>query len=137
MLASPKSQALTDNFGGQWLQFRGLDTVQPDATVYESYDAALRLSMQKETALFFDYVMRQDRSVMDFLDADYTFVNDRLARLYDIPGISGDEFRKVSLADTPRRGILSQASVLTLTSNPNRTSPGQAQANGFLENLLR
>jgi hypothetical protein len=135
MLASPKSAALVENFGGQWLQFRGLDSVSPDSSVYKNYDAALRQSMREETSRFFDYVMRQDRTVIDFLDGDYTFVNGRLAQLYGIDGVSGDDFQKVSLDGTQRRGILTQASVLTLTSNPNRTSPVK-RGKWVLENLL-
>ena len=135
MLTSPKSQALVDNFGGQWLQFRGLETAQPDATIFTSYDAQLRLSMQAETRKFFEYVLREDRSVMDFLDGDYTFVNRRLADLYGIKGVEGDDFQKVSLEGLPRRGVLTQASVLTLTSNPNRTSPVK-RGKWVLENIL-
>ena len=135
MLASPKSAALVENFGGQWLQFRGLDSVQPDASVYTHYDAALRQSMREETSRFFDYVLRNDRSVIDFLDGDYTFVNSKLATLYGIDNVTGDDFQKVSLAGTQRRGILTQASVLTLTSNPNRTSPVK-RGKWVLENLL-
>jgi mono/diheme cytochrome c family protein len=135
MLASPKSQALVDNFGGQWLQFRGLETAQPDSTIFTNYDAALRLSMQGETQAFFTYILRQDRPVLDFLDADYTFVNSKLAKLYGIDGITGDDFQKVSLQGTPRRGVLTQASVLTLTSNPTRTSPVK-RGKWILENIL-
>jgi hypothetical protein len=135
LLASPKAQSMVTNFAGQWLQFRGLDTVAPDKTIYDNYDPYLRSAMQKETELFFEYIMLQDRSVMDFINADYTFVNARLATHYSIPNITGDEFRKVSLDGLPRRGILTQASVLTLTSNPSRTSPVK-RGKWVLENVL-
>jgi hypothetical protein len=135
MLADPKSRALVDNFAGQWLQIRSLETFQPDKKLFPEYDAALRTSMQRETELFFEYVMREDRSVFDFLTGDYTFVNSRLAKLYGLPEVNGDDFQKVSLAGTPRRGVLTQASVLTLTSNPTRTSPVK-RGKWVLENIL-
>ncbi|HWA08397.1 MAG TPA: DUF1592 domain-containing protein [Opitutaceae bacterium] len=135
MLASPKAHALVDNFAGQWLQIRSLDTAQPDKSLFPDYDLGLRTAMQKETELFFENVMRQDRPVFDFLTADYTFVNGRLAKFYGLPGVTGEDFQKVSLADTPRRGVLTQASVLTLTSNPTRTSPVK-RGKWVLENLL-
>jgi len=123
MLASPKAQALVDNFSGQWLQTRNLDYVAPDKTLFPEYDANLREAMRTETRMFFSSVMREDNSVMDFLDGDYTYVNQRLADFYGIKGITGDQFQRVSLDGLPRRGILTQASVLTITSNPTRTSP--------------
>jgi mono/diheme cytochrome c family protein len=135
MLASPKARALVDNFAGQWLQIRSLETFQPDKKLFPDYDPALRTAMQRETELFFERVMREDRSVFDFLTGDYTFVNARLAKLYGLPGVNGDEFQLVSLAGTPRRGVLTQASILTLTSNPTRTSPVK-RGKWVLENLL-
>lgn len=135
MLASPKSQALVENFAGQWLQVRSLETFSPDKELFPEYDTVLRNAMQRETELFFDYVMREDRSLFDFLTGDYTFVNARLAKLYDLPGVTGEDFQKVSLAGTPRRGVLTQASVLTLTSNPTRTSPVK-RGKWVLDNLL-
>jgi hypothetical protein len=135
MLASPKAQALVDNFAGQWLQIRSLETFQPDKKMFPEYDATLRAAMQKETELFFSNVMREDRSVFDFLTGDYTFVNSRLAKLYGLPDVNGEEFQRVSLAGTPRRGVLTQGSVLTLTSNPNRTSPVK-RGKWVLENIL-
>ncbi len=135
MLASPKARALVDNFAGQWLQFRSLETFQPDKKLFPDYDPALRIAMQRETELFFENVMREDRSVFDFLTGDYTFVNARLAKFYGLPGVTGEEFQKVSLAGTPRRGVLTQASVLTLTSNPTRTSPVK-RGKWVLENIL-
>jgi mono/diheme cytochrome c family protein len=135
MLASPKATALVDNFAGQWLQIRSLENFQPDRRMFPEFDPALRSAMQRETELFFENVMREDRSVFDFLTGDYTFVNSRLARFYGYPGINTDDFQRVSLVGTPRRGVLTHASVLTLTSNPNRTSPVK-RGLFVLENLL-
>jgi mono/diheme cytochrome c family protein len=135
MLASPKAQALVDDFSGQWLQTRNLDLVAPDQMEFPDYDANLREAMRTETQMFFGSVMREDRSVIDFLTGDYTFVNQRLAEFYGIKGITGDQFHRVSLEGTHRRGILTQASVLTITSNPTRTSPVK-RGKWVLENLL-
>ncbi len=135
MLASPKARALVDNFAGQWLQFRSLQNFQPDKTLFPGFDPPLREAMQHETERFFEQVMRDDRSVFDFLTGDYTFVNGRLAKFYGLPGVVGEEFQRVSLAGTPRRGVLTQGSVLTLTSNPTRTSPVK-RGKWVLENLL-
>ena len=123
MLADPKAQALVENFAGQWLQIRNLSLVSPDRKQFKEFNAELRRAMKQETELFFESVMREDRSVLDLLDADYTFLNERLAKHYGIEGVSGDEFRRVPLADRRRGGVLTQASVLTITSNPTRTSP--------------
>ncbi len=135
MLADPKAHALVDNFAGQWLQLRDVAKVNPDADLFPDFDAELRDAMERETELFFESVLRDDRSVFDFLDADYTFANERLARHYGIPGVRGSEFRRVSLAGTPRRGVLTQASILTITSNPTRTSPVK-RGKWILENIL-
>jgi hypothetical protein len=135
MLADPKSQALVENFAGQWLQLRNLATAAPDRGVYPDFDDALRRAMGTETELFFAEIMREDRSVLDFLDADFTFVNERLARHYGIEGVQGSEFRRVSLDPARRGGVLGQASVLTVTSNPTRTSPVK-RGKWVLENLL-
>ena len=135
MLASPKADALVENFAGQWLQIRSLDSVQPDKKMFPEYDPALATAMHRETELFFENVMRKDSSVFDFLTGDYTFVNARLAKFYGLPEVKGDEFERVSLTDTPRRGVLTQASVLSLTSNPTRTSPVK-RGKWVLENLL-
>ncbi|HEY0863834.1 MAG TPA: DUF1592 domain-containing protein [Lacunisphaera sp.] len=135
LLASPKSRALVENFAGQWLQTRSLETFAPDKQLFPEYDPVLRAAMQRETELFFEHVMRADRSLFDFLTGDYTFVNGRLAKLYGLPGVTGDDFQQVSLAATPRRGVLTHASVLTLTSNPNRTSPVK-RGKWVLDNLL-
>jgi mono/diheme cytochrome c family protein len=135
MLASPKSKAFVENFAGQWLQFRNLDAAHPDDKKFAAYDDKLRDAMKRETQLFFESIVREDSSLMDVLTADYTFLNARLAKHYGIPDVSGDEFRKVSLAGTKRRGVLTQGSVLTLTSNPTRTSPVK-RGKWVLESLL-
>ena len=135
LLASPKAHALVENFAGQWLQIRSLETFAPDRKLFPEFDPVLRSAMQRETELFFEHVMREDRSVFDFLTGDYTFVNGRLAKFYGIPGVTGDEFQKGSLVGTPRRGVLTHAGVLTLTSNPTRTSPVK-RGKWVLENLL-
>ncbi|MCI0743885.1 MAG: DUF1592 domain-containing protein [Verrucomicrobia subdivision 3 bacterium] len=135
MLRDPKSRALVDNFAGQWLQFRNLTAIQPDERTFPKFDEPLREAMRRETELFFENIMREDRSVLDFLSADYTFVNDRLARHYGIENIEGADFQPVSLRSTPRRGVLTQASVLAVTSNPTRTSPVK-RGKWVLDNLL-
>jgi hypothetical protein len=135
MLKDAKARALVDNFAGQWLQIRNLKSFQPDKTEFPDFDEPLRSAMQKETELFFEAIIREDRSILDFLDGDYTFVNERLARHYGIAGVRGEAFQKVSLQGTPRSGILSHASVLTITSNPTRTSPVK-RGKWVLENLL-
>ncbi len=135
MLADPKSRALVDNFAGQWLQLRNLTTATPDAGVYPGFDDALRAAMRTETEMFFETILREDRSVLEFLDADFTFVNGRLAKHYGIDDIEGDEFRRVPLDQARRGGVLGHASVLTVTSNPTRTSPVK-RGKWVLENLL-
>jgi mono/diheme cytochrome c family protein len=135
LLADPKSQALAENFAGQWLRTRGLRDHQPDPALFPDFDDALRSAMLRETELFFDAVVREDRSVLDFLAADFTFVNERLARHYGLGEVRGPEFRKVSLVGTPRRGVLTHASVLTVTSNPTRTSPVK-RGRWVLDNIL-
>ena len=135
MLRDPKSQALVDNFAGQWLQLRNLRTVNPDRGTYPNFDEALREAMIRETELFFAAVMRGDLSLLDFLDADFTYVNERLARHYGIPGVKGEQFRRVKLKDRQRGGLVTQASILTVTSNPTRTSPVK-RGKWVLEQLL-
>ncbi|MGL4464277.1 MAG: DUF1592 domain-containing protein, partial [Planctomycetia bacterium] len=135
MLASPKSMALVENFLTQWLQIRNLATAMPNRRRFTDWDEPLRQAMAKETELFFRAVMKEDRSVLDLLAGDYTFVNERLAKHYGLSGVRGGEFQKVSLKDTPRAGILTQASVLTVTSNPTRTSPVK-RGKWVLEQLL-
>jgi hypothetical protein len=135
MLRDPRSHALAENFAGQWLQTRALKDCTPDPGTYPDFDESLRAAMLRETELFFDAIVREDRSVLEFLDADSTFVNERLARHYGIPGVPGNEFRRVSLAGIARAGILTQASVLTVTSNPTRTSPVK-RGKWILDNIL-
>ena len=135
MLKNPKSHALVDNFAGQWLQIRSLASLTPDKKTFPDFDEDLRLAMEKETEMFFENVMQEDRSIMDFLNADYTFVNKRLARHYGLEGVTGNEFQRVSLKGTQRGGVLTHASVLTLTSNPTRTSPVK-RGKWILENIL-
>lgn len=135
MLQDPKANALVENFAGQWLMLRTLATLNPDRGTYRNYDVPLRDAMIKETELYFEHVMREDRSVLEFLDSNYTFVNERLARHYGINGVSGSQFKKVTLTDANRGGIVTQASVLTVTSNPTRTSPVK-RGKWILENIL-
>lgn len=123
MLRDPKAAALTENFAGQWLQLRNLNNSTPDPKRFPTFDEPLRQAMKKETELFFQEMLQKDHKISEFLDADFTFVNDRLAKHYGIKEVKGPEFRRVSLKETPRRGILTQGSILTLTSNPTRTSP--------------
>jgi hypothetical protein len=135
MLSDPKSRALAENFAAQWLQTRALDEVARDPARFPGFDANLVRAMRTETELFFDHVVRDDRDVLELLTGDYTFVNERLARHYRIAGVDGQEFRQVSLAGTGRAGVLTHASVLTVTSGPTRTSPVK-RGKWVLENLL-
>jgi mono/diheme cytochrome c family protein len=135
MLTDPRSRALVDNFAGQWLQLRSLKDFKPDPDLFPNFDEKLRAAMLKETELFFGSILREDRSILDFLDADYTFVNGRLAKHYGLPGVQGERFRRVSLTATPRGGILTQAAVLAVTSNPTRTSPVK-RGKWILDNIL-
>jgi mono/diheme cytochrome c family protein len=135
MLADAKSKALVEEFGGQWLQFRALESVSPDRDKFPAFDNYLRLSMRNETMLFFEHIVREDRSVLEFLDAKYTYLNERLARHYGVDGVAGPAFRKVDLADGQRGGVLTQASVLTVSSYATRTSP-VLRGKWVLDNLL-
>ncbi len=123
MIADPKSQALVENFASQWLTLRNLAEFEPDPEMFPGFDDALRQDMLRETELFFVTVMREDRSILEFLDADYTFLNARLARHYGLPEPEQEGFTKVPLAGTDRGGVLTHGSILALTSNPTRTSP--------------
>ncbi len=126
MLKDPRAGALVKNFAGQWLQLRSLERITPDSKSFPDFDAELRRSMLRETELFVESVIREDRSVLDFIDGRYTFVNARLAKHYglsDVGGFTGDEFKRIDLDGSQRSGILTQASILTITSNPTRTSP--------------
>jgi hypothetical protein len=123
MLADPRSAGLAVRFAGQWLRLQDLEKVHPDALSYPYYDNRLAESMRRETEMFFQNLVREDRNVLELLTADYTFVNERLARHYGIPGVSGDEFQRVMYPDDRRRGLLGQGAILTLTSHADRTSP--------------
>jgi hypothetical protein len=123
MLSDPRSEALATRFAVQWLRLQDLQKIEPDALAFPYFDESLADAMHRETELVFDHIVREDRSVMEMLTADYTFVNERLARHYGIPNVSGREFRKVSYPDDKRRGVLGHGSVLTMTSHGNRTSP--------------
>jgi hypothetical protein len=135
MLGDPKARSLVEEFGGQWLQFRALESASPDRERFPQFEDYLRLSMKRETELFFENIVREDRSILDFVNADYTFLNERLARHYAIDGVSGPEFRKVALADARRGGVLTQGSILTVSSYATRTSP-VLRGKWILENLL-
>jgi hypothetical protein len=135
MLADPKSRSLVTNFANQWLYLRDLKSANPDITIFPDFDDNLRQGFQRETELLFESVMREDRSVLDLLDADYTFVNERLAKHYGIPNVYGPDFRRVPVPTDARRGLLGQGSLLLVTSNPNRTSP-VIRGKWILENLL-
>ncbi len=136
MLLDPKSEALVENFGGQWLQFRALESAEPDHDRFPEFGEYLRMSMRRETELFLTDVVRNDRSILDILDGKYTFLNERLAQLYGIAGVKGPEFRKVDLSGNAERGgVLGQASVLTVSSYATRTSP-VIRGKWILENIL-
>ncbi len=136
MLADPKSQALVENFAGQWLHLRNVQVHQPSPELLFHFDDNLRKAFEQETELFFESIIREDRSVVDLLDANYTFLNERLAKHYGIEGVYGERFRRVSLAaDSPRGGLLGQGSILMATSYPNRTSP-VIRGKWILENVF-
>ncbi len=136
MLLDPKSRALVENFGGQWLQTRNLASIQPDPVKFPHFGPGLRRDMQLETQFFFQSIIRDDRPITDLLAANYTYLNDRLAKFYGIPGVEGSQFRRVDLPpDSHRGGILTQASVLTVSSYPARTSP-VLRGKWILQNLL-
>jgi hypothetical protein len=135
MLADPRARALVTNFAGQWLYLRDLRNANPDSTEFPDFDDNLRQAFQRETEMLFESILREDRSVLDLLDADYTFVNERLAKHYGIPNVYGPDFRRVPVPSDARRGLLGQGSMLLVTSNANRTSPVQ-RGKWILENLL-
>jgi cytochrome c551/c552 len=136
MLRDPKSLALVENFAGQWLQFKNIDVVRPDLERFPQFDEGLRQAMRRETELFIGNIIRNNGSVLELLDANYTFLNERLARFYGIPGVMGPEFRRVDVSDAKRGGgVLAQASVLTVSSYSTRTSP-VLRGKWILENLL-
>jgi hypothetical protein len=135
MLADPRARALVTNFAGQWLYLRELKNANPDSREFPDFDDNLRQAFQRETEMLFESILREERSVLDLLEADYTFVNGRLARHYGIPNIYGPDFRRVPVPGEGRRGLLGQGSMLLVTSNANRTSPVQ-RGKWILENLL-
>ncbi len=138
LLADPRSQSFVANFGGQWLHIRNLETSSPDPEVFPAFDENLKLAFSRETELFFESILRENRSVLELLDADYTFLNQRLAEHYGIRGVYGSQFRRVALNEQQRAsrgGLLGQGSILTVTSYPNRTSVVQ-RGKWILENLL-
>jgi hypothetical protein len=136
MLRDPKAEALVTNFAGQWLQSRRLDIMQPDPKQFPGWNDQLRESMRQEGLAVFDYIMRENRSLLEFIDAPYAFLNHDLAKLYGIDGVHGENFRRVDLPPgSPRGGVITLASVLTTTSNPDRTSPVK-RGKWILENIL-
>jgi hypothetical protein len=135
MLADSRANTLVSNFVNQWLYLRNMESVLPDPSAFPGFDENLRDALTKETDLFFQSMLREDRSILDLLRADYSFLNERLARHYGISGINGSEFRRVSLTDEARKGLLGKGSILTVTSYPNRTSP-TLRGKWLLENLL-
>ncbi len=135
MLRDPKARSLAENFAGQWLELRKLKALAPDKGYYPAWDEELRNAMAREGEVFFEHVVREDLPITDFIDANYTFVNERLARHYHIEGVSGPEFRLVKLRDSRRGGVITMASTMTITSNPTRTSPVK-RGKWILENIL-
>ena len=136
MLADPRASNLASNFAGQWLLLRNLESVSPDPRLYPDFDDNLRQAFRRETELFFDSVLQEDRSVLAFIDADYTFLNERLAKHYGIPGVYGSRWRRVTLGEDSRRGgLLRQGSILAVTSYATRTSP-VIRGKWVLDNLV-
>jgi mono/diheme cytochrome c family protein len=135
MLADRRAEALVTNFAGQWLHLRNVRTVLPNSDEFPDFDDNLRQSFRRETELLFESVMREDRNVLDLMTADYTFVNERLARHYGIPGVYGSRFRRVPVTDEARQGLLGHGSVLAVTSHAERTSP-VVRGKWILENIL-
>ena len=135
LLADKRSQAFTDNFAGQWLYLRNLDQVKPDQDVFPEFDPTLKEAFDRETLLFFQAILRENRPVTELLSANFTYLNQRLAEHYGISGVYGSQFRRVTLNDASRGGLLGQGSILTVTSYPNRTSVVQ-RGKWVLENIL-
>jgi hypothetical protein len=123
MLADPRSKSLASNFAGQWLEIRNLDVAEPDPKKFPEWNAELRDAMKAETTLFFEHILKENRPLSEFLNANYTFLNERLAKFYGIEGVTGPEFRRVAITSDQRGGVLSHAGVLTVSSYPSRTSP--------------
>jgi hypothetical protein len=135
MLADPRADRFVSNFAGQWLQLRNLRNARPNSAEFPDFDDNLRQAFGRETELLFASILKEDRSVLDLLRADYTFLNERLARHYGVPGVYGSNFRRVAVTDDARRGILGHGSILTVTSHADRTSP-VVRGKWILENLL-
>lgn len=135
MLKDPKGQSFIESFSGQWLQTRNLKQMTPDPKLFPTFDEQLREAMRQETELFFGEIVRGNHSILDLLDADFTFVNERLAKHYGLNGVKGEKFQRVKLDGPKRAGVLTQGSILTLTSNPTRTSPVK-RGKWVLENIL-
>jgi len=135
MLADPKARALTDNFAGQWLYLRNLRSMVPNSVGFPNFDDNLRQGFLTETELFFESMLREDRSVLDLMTADFTFLNERVARHYGVPGVYGSHFRRVILEDEARWGLLGKGSILMISSHTDRTSP-VVRGKWVLENLL-
>jgi hypothetical protein len=135
MLADRRSRTLVSNFAGQWLYLRNLSRAQPDPDLFPDFDENLRQAFERETDLLIEDILREDRSIVDLLDANFTYLNERLARHYGIADVHGSNFRRVTLTDSDRFGLLGQGSILTVTSYPTRTSP-VLRGKWILENLL-
>jgi hypothetical protein len=135
MLGDRRADALIENFAGQWLMLRNMDVARPDLPLFPNFDDSVRVAARRETELFFGSILRDNRPAAELLTADYTFLNERLARHYGIPGVYGDTFRRVELTGNLRRGLLGHASILTVTSRPNRTSP-VLRGKWILDNVL-
>jgi hypothetical protein len=135
MLGDPRARALVDNFAAQWLQLRNLQRVTPDNDLFPEFDDNLRQSFRREVEMLFATIMREDSSVLDLLTADYTFVDERLARHYGIPNVYGSQFRRVPVTDEARKGLLGKGAMLLVTSNADRTSP-VVRGKWILDNLL-
>lgn len=135
MMADPRATRFVDNFAGQWLTLRKLETIEPNNNLFPTWNNEIRKLARQETLTFVYEVFRNDQSILELLDADYTYMNERLAKYYGVPGIKGEDFQKVSMKSQPRRGLLTHASVLTVTSNPTRTSPVK-RGKFVLDNIL-
>lgn len=135
LLGDWHAQSLADDFAGQWLQLRDMDIAEVDTRAFPDFKNGIAYAMKKESQTFFNYLLSENRPVVEFLSADYTFLNEKLARYYGIQGVKGEKYQKVSLTGTPRGGILTHGSILTLTSNPTRTSPVK-RGKFLLENIL-
>ena len=135
LLSDSRSKALVTNFAFQWLRVREIDTASPDAILYPNFDGSLKTAMRREVEMFIDSIFDEDRSVLDLLNADYTFLNERLAAHYGIPDVRGTQMRRVTLTDSKRFGILGKGGLLVITSYPNRTS-SVLRGSWILDNIL-